>query len=228
MNETFNPFDTPSIKDPIDEEWAAKRHVAAEARRLIEHLVTCSCDVPTLNDLARQFRQQADELARSPRLLGRIAFEEFEHKRYGNLKKLGYELNPVGGKCNPVSPPLDIWIDGDVARGRAKLGWQYEGPSNCVHGGVICALFDHFLGVAQILVGQPGPTGTLTTRFIRPTPLCTELRLEGRVKSVSGRKNLLTGELWADDILTASCEGLFINVSPERFRAMRDTVLSKT
>lgn len=207
MTDIFNPFDSPAVKQPLDAEWAAKRCVADEARRLIEHLVTSTSDVATLRQVAEELRQQADALAQAPRLLGRLAFEEFENKRYGNLFSLGYELNPLGGKCNPVSPPLDIWIEGNVAFGRTTLGWQYEGPPHSVHGGIVCALFDQFLGVAQSMTGQPGVTGTLTTRFIWPTPLCTELKLLGQVKAVNGRKNILTGEIWAGDTLTASCEG---------------------
>jgi acyl-coenzyme A thioesterase PaaI-like protein len=81
-------------------------------------------------------------------------------------------------------------------------------------------LFDQFLGVSQKMTGQPGVTGTLTTRFIRPTPLCTDLKLIGKVREVKGRKNFLSGEIWAGDTLTASCEGLFIHISPERFRSL--------
>ena len=131
---------------------------------------------------------------------------------------MGYELHPVGGKSNPISPPFKTWIEGDVAHGRTTLGWQYEGPPNTVHGGFVCALFDQFLGIAQKMTGQTGPTGTLTARFIHPTPLCTELQLIGRVKRVIGRKNYLVGEIWANGVMTANCECLFIQADWGRFQ----------
>ena len=74
--------------------------------------------------------------------------------------------------------------------------------------------------IAQKLTGQPGVTGTITVRLHRPTPLCTELQLVGRVKEVKGRKNLLEGEIRANGVVTASCEALFIHVSRDRFRQL--------
>jgi acyl-coenzyme A thioesterase PaaI-like protein len=89
-----------------------------------------------------------------------------------------------------------------------------------VHGGFVCALFDQFLGVAQLMTGQPGVTGTLSTRLHLPTPLDTDLTLIGRVKEVKGRKNIMAGEIWANGVMTASCEGLFVHVSKDRFRQL--------
>lgn len=221
MSDIFTPFDSPALKAPLDEEWAAKRELAEATRQLIETLVTTTSDANTLQAVTASLRQQVAALAAAPRLQGRKAFEEIENGRFGTLTSLGYELNPLDGKSNPISPPFSIWIDSDVAHGRATLGWQYEGPPATVHGGFVCAIFDQFLGIAQLITGQPGVTGTLTTRFHRPTPLNVELKLIGRVKDVKGRKNILTGEIWANDVMTASCEGLFIHISKERFLQMR-------
>ena len=33
MTDIFNPFDSPDLKDPLDDEWAAKRKVSDAARR---------------------------------------------------------------------------------------------------------------------------------------------------------------------------------------------------
>jgi hypothetical protein len=40
----------------------------------------------------------------------------------------------------------------------------------------------------------------------------TLLRLVGKVKSVEGRKKTLLAEMWGVEVLTATCEGLFIDV----------------
>ncbi len=213
----FNPFESPASKAPINDDWAARRELAEAVRDLIGGLVTTTRDAKFLREVAAVLKQQSQVLNATPVLLGRKAFAEHKDGRHGNLKRISYELNPLDGKCNPISPPLKTWIDGDTAHGRATLGWQYEGPPNTVHGGFVCALFDQFLGVAQVMTGQPGVTGTLTAKLHRPTPLCTELQLIARVKRVVGRKNFLTGEVWANGVMTASCECVFIHVSRERF-----------
>lgn len=215
--DAFNPFESPATKAPLNDEWAARREVAEATRNLIAKLVTTTSDGVTLRTAAANIFQQANLLEQSQNLMGRVAFERHDQGRHGDYARLGYELNPVDGKSNPISPPFNTWIEGDVAHGRTTLGWQYEGPPNTVHGGFVCALFDQFLGIAQGMTGQPGVTGTLTARLHRPTPLCTELQLIGRVKEVKGRKNYLVGEIWANGIMTASCECLFIHVSRERF-----------
>ncbi len=220
-DDTFNPFECPAVKAPLNDDWAARREAAEAARLLIGNLVTSNCDAAALRAVAETIRQQAALLTQEPVLLGRRAFEDHADGRHGTINRIAYELNPLDGKSNPISPPFTTWIEGDVTHGRATLGWQYEGPPNTVHGGFVCALFDQFLGIAQSMTGQPGVTGTLSARLIRPTPLCTELHLVARVKQVSGRKNFLTGEIWANGVMTASCECLFIHVSRERFRQLQ-------
>ena len=72
MEDDLSFYCSPAIKDSIDAEWAAKRRIADEVRRLIEHLVTCTSDVANLQQVASGVRQQADLLAQAPRLLGRL------------------------------------------------------------------------------------------------------------------------------------------------------------
>lgn len=207
---------------PSNEDWAARREAAEALRRLIGLMATTTSDASVMRAVSVELQQQAEKLAQAPQMQGRAAFAEFEQGRLGNWGEIARETNPLSGYGNPLAPPLTLWLENDKAHGRATLGWQYEGPPFSVHGGYVCALFDHFLGMAQRLTGQPGVTGTLTTRFHQPTPLNTELELIGWVAEVSGRKNLLKGEIRANGVLTASCEGMFIFVSKQRFRAMVD------
>jgi acyl-coenzyme A thioesterase PaaI-like protein len=101
-----------------------------------------------------------------------------------------------------------------------RFGAAYEGPPGCVHGGFIAASFDDILGLAQSFSGQTGMTGTLTVRYRQPTPLHTDLRIEARLDSVSGRKVTASASMFAGEVLTAEATGLFITVSPERFGAL--------
>ena len=64
--------------------------------------------------------------------------------------------------------------------------------------------------MAQILGGQPGMTGYLHVNYHNRTPLNTELTLEGRLVKVERRKTIMRGEMYADGVMTASAECLFV------------------
>ena len=55
-------------------------------------------------------------------------------------------------------------------------------------------------------------TGRLTVHYRSPTPLHTELALEGRIDRVDGRKTFCIGTIHAGDRLCAEAEGLFVAV----------------
>tara|TARA_B100000767_G_scaffold246990_1_gene246966 strand:+ start:442 stop:1128 length:687 start_codon:yes stop_codon:yes gene_type:complete len=222
MSESFDPFATPETKEPRNEEWAAKRRVSDATRRLITNLVTSTDSAEELNRIAEQVEVQANALAKGKSLKGITAFEFSETGDYGSRFQIAYELNPLFGKSNPLAPPFNIWFDGDKAYGQVRMDWQYEGPPNSVHGGFVAALFDQFLGVAQKMTKQPGFTGTLNIRYLVPTPIDTDLRLEGWVEKIDGRKNFLVSEMWAGDTLTARCEGIFISASMEALKKLRN------
>jgi acyl-coenzyme A thioesterase PaaI-like protein len=223
-NSIHNPFYSPDIKDPVDEDWAAKRVLAQELRTMIESLVTCTADAKALSSMADVIKAQTAILQATPQMYGRSAYSDDNPEKYKTLATVGYELNPLDGESNPIAAPMKVWIEDDVAHGTAHLGWAYEGPPNSIHGGFVAAIFDQFLGIAQKITGQPGVTGTLSVRYIKPTPLCTDIKLVGRVQSVEGRKNILVGEMWAGDVLTATCEGLFIRLNPDAYQRMREAL----
>jgi hypothetical protein len=222
MSDSFDPFATPETKEPRNQEWAAKRRVSEATRRLITNLVTSTDSAEELNRIAEKVEVQANALAKGKSLKGITAFEFSETGDYGSRFQIAYELNPLFGKSNPLAPPFNIWFDGDKAYGQVRMDWQYEGPPNSVHGGFVAALFDQFLGVAQKMTKQPGFTGTLNTRYLVPTPIDTDLRLEGWVEKIEGRKNFLVSEMWAGDVLTARCEGIFISASMEALKKLRN------
>jgi Thioesterase superfamily len=132
-----------------------------------------------------------------------------------------FPTSPMTGFANPVAPPVEVWAvtgpDGArEIRGRATIGYPYEGPPTCVHGGVIAELFDEVLGLANLVVGQGAMTGTLTVRYRRPTPLLAPLELAARRTRREGRKVFTWGGIYHEGELTAEAEGIFILVEPER------------
>lgn len=135
-----------------------------------------------------------------------------------------FPTSPVIGRANPLAPPVEVWaVDGPDGRrelrGRARFGVAYEGPPTCVHGGVIAQVFDEILGVANILTGTGGMTGTLTVRYRRPTPLLASLEVEARQTHVEGRKIHCWAGMFLDGELTAEADAVFVTVPPEKVLA---------
>lgn len=204
----FNPFASEDISPPFSRHWEAKRELAQAVRELTEALVTSNSTPEHLAEITASLREQTESLRAAPRLFGVKAFmHSGEHGRHGEVN---HELNGVGGWSNPLSPGLNMWVDGREAWGTVTCHFGYEGPPGFVHGGYVAAIFDQFLGMAQIMGKSPGMTGSLTVRYHRPTPLNTELRLHATLEENVGRKTLVTGEMFAGEVLTASCEALFI------------------
>ncbi len=199
--------DSPEISPAINDNWQARRELAAALRRL--NAATLTTDVPTeqLRAMAATIHVHAASIEENQRIYGRDAQELLADRQQLDLLT---EMSPVVGQSNAVSPAMHLWREGDRVHGRVTPNWSYEGPSGHVQGGVIAMIFDSLLGVGQHLVGNPGYTGTLTIRYHQRTPLNKTLHLVAHAKRIDGRKKFMVGELWADEICTASCEGVFI------------------
>ncbi|MGI9285835.1 MAG: PaaI family thioesterase [Pseudomonadales bacterium] len=204
----YNPFASEEISPAISEEWGAKRRVSNALKELIELLVTSTPTTDELHTIAGKLEDTANTFSEQPRHFGRRAL--VESGGHGSFGEIMHETNPLGGFSNPLAPPINMWFEGQRAYGSVQMGWAYEGPPGSVHGGFVAAVFDQFMGMAQMLGKQPGMTGTLTTRYHKPTPLNIKLQLEAWLMRVDGRKTIMRAEMRANEALTASCEGLFI------------------
>ena len=118
--------------------------------------------------------------------------------------------SPVTGKRNPIAPPIRMWKDGEAVRGEAVFPPTYAGPPDSVHGGIIAAVFDELLSMANVIKGTAGFTGTLTIRYHQKTPLDTPIELWANNEMMTGRKQLCKAEFRVNGEVTASAEGLFI------------------
>ncbi len=201
----------------VDDDVAAAREVGEALRRVIDRLTATSAPPEVLREAAARLAGVEDMLRpyRAVRSYKGLA----EASGLGHDRAF-FDWSPLLGLANPIAPPMPVSIEGRMVVGRARFGIAYEGPPGCVHGGFIAAAFDELLGLTQSLSGKVGMTGTLTVKYRRPTPLHTELRLEGTVDSVNGRKVLTSGRMLAGDVLTAEATGLFISIQPEEFRAL--------
>ncbi len=197
--------------------WAERRRLAAAMRAVVERLVTSDAPEAELRAAADGLERYAERLRSHPRRTQTYGYPETANAGEVRTQGSHFDYSPIVGLSNPLSPPVRLWIEGDLALGAATFGSAYEGPPGHVHGGWIAAAFDEVLGFTQSLTGHPGMTGTLTIRYRRPTPLHTELRFAGRVLRVEGRKIFTSATLHAGADLCAESDGLFVRVDPTRF-----------
>jgi acyl-coenzyme A thioesterase PaaI-like protein len=118
--------------------------------------------------------------------------------------------SPVSGKRNAIAPQIRLWQEGGDVRGEVVFSPTYAGPPGSVHGGIIAAVFDEVLAMANVISGVAGFTGTLTIRYHKQTPLDTPIELWGKNVRRDGRKQVCKGEMRVNGEVTASAEGLFI------------------
>ena len=138
-----------------------------------------------------------------------------EPSRYEQAQRLGgasgvFLNHPITGPVNPLAPRVVMRPDGERLLGRALYGTPYEGPPGAVHGGQIAAGFDAVLAMAGGINGRMGMTRSLSTRFLKPTPLHTELVYEAAIVAREERKTVVHGVLRAGDVVTAEGTGEFV------------------
>jgi len=196
---------------------AALHRLAEAMRQAIEVLMDTDAPEEQLTRASEAIESLRAELGAAPG--GRTLWGYAESSNAGDATA-AFDNSPLVGLANPIAPPMKLWIDGDVVRGTAVFGQQYEGPPGHVHGGIVAAAFDEVLGMTQSLSGIGGMTGRLVVNYRKPTPLGRELTFTGRLDRVEGRKIFTSGMLHDGETLCAEAEGLFISVAMERFRAL--------
>ena len=187
-----------------------------DTRRLIELLVTSEAPADALLAAGRHVREAVAALA---------PFRSGPNQRSapGADVRDPARLMPfdcIVGPLNALAPPLGVRWEPPLAVAEIAFTTPYEGPPGCVHGGVIAAAFDQVFNVANLMLGNPGPTASLRLRYRRPTPLGRLLRFEGWQERVEERRVHARGRLLAGDQVTVEAEGAFAVVPIERILAM--------
>ena len=103
--------------------------------------------------------------------------------------------HPLVGRSNPVSPAIDVRVEQDQVIGEVTFDTRFEGHVGWVHGGFVAAGFDIIAVLACRLSGRAGPTGTLSVRYLAPTPVGVPLRYEGQLSGTDGRKLFASAQL---------------------------------
>jgi acyl-coenzyme A thioesterase PaaI-like protein len=131
----------------------------------------------------------------------------------GRVQPNANGTHPLVGPCNPVAPPIVLRLGDGVVHGDVVYDVRFEGLPGLVQGGFIAAAFDVMLGQGVALTGWGGMTGSLTIRFLAPTPLHRPLRYEGWSERQEGRKSFARARLVRldDGTVCAEAEGVFIS-----------------
>lgn len=88
------------------------------------------------------------------------------------------------------------------------------GSLNIMHGGMVALLLDESMGKVLTGLGIKAPTGNLSIRYHKPTPMDQELYLRASLVSEQGRKLNLQSEIFDENnAMTASGTGLFIRLA---------------
>lgn len=195
-----------------------KRRAADALRRIITGIIAKHPDVEEMSALATRLEAIADAFSSMPEKPGRTGFA---NRMSAEDVRDFIEFSPLTGLANPIAPPLDVWVEDGKARGKVNFGKGFEGAPGLVHGGHVAAVFDELLGFTQGFSKRPGMTGTLTIAYRSPTPLFTDLHLEGTYDGMEGRKIFTSGRLYAGDRLLAEAKGLFIALTEVQHAAVQ-------
>lgn len=208
----------------------------ASLRDLIEVVRTADLDdvdlearIATLDALCDELRPHVYD---GPRMQAALRYENLMEEVAADVENAGagevddfmregrqdpgefFPYSPIVGLRNPIAPPVRLWraagAAGGEIHGSATLGAAYNGPPDCVHGGVIAAVFDELLGCVCVTNGIGGFTGTLRVVYRTPTPIGVPLALRGWHDRSEGRKVFAKGTLYQGETLCAEAEGIFV------------------
>jgi acyl-coenzyme A thioesterase PaaI-like protein len=188
------------------EDW---HRLSQAIRRQVEACV----ELDASPDLVRQLADRAVALAEELEASAPGKRFELVESGWDGTGTMNYlPFSPIMGRLNPASYGLEIHQDGDRAVGEVTLLEPAEGSVGLAHGGVISGIWDEVLAAANAIQKTGGPTGSLTIRYHRPTPLYEPLRYSARVEQIEERKVLVSGECTLRDEVLTSAEGIFIRL----------------
>jgi acyl-coenzyme A thioesterase PaaI-like protein len=197
--------------------WAAKRALAAVVRELVALTVSTDAPAEALTLAAISAQEIVGSLNGFPR---RTFKEGFASCKTPSDFAVFADRSTITGNSNPVAPPMTLSMEGDVGIGNVNFDTPFEGVPGCVHGGLIASAFDQVFGYFQVMQGRGGFTGTLSVRYIAPTPIQTPLRIEARLVKSEGRKSFVAAVLRKGGVVTAEAEALFVAVDLAKMRAV--------
>lgn len=129
------------------------------------------------------------------------------------------------GIHNPDGLQIKSYWEGDESVCKWHSEEKYHGWANLINGGILATLIDcHTMGTAMAdayrredrsLDSDPVyryATGTITVKYLKPTPNDKEIELRARVLEVKGRKTVMTCQTLVEGVMTAEADVIAIRV----------------
>ncbi|MGE3919488.1 MAG: PaaI family thioesterase [Gammaproteobacteria bacterium] len=127
------------------------------------------------------------------------------------------------GPANSDGLQIKSFVEGDEIVARFQPQKHHQAFPGVLNGGIVGSLLDchcnwtaSYYLMKESQLNQPPCTVTAeyTIKLKRPTPVENPVELKARLKSIEGDRATISGELWADGKLCATCEGIFVAVKP--------------
>ncbi|MGD0880057.1 MAG: hotdog domain-containing protein [Acidimicrobiales bacterium] len=212
----------PRREGPPGRPWSGggREELATAVRRLMELTVTSAPAPGAFVDAAARVDAVCDGLEVTVPEDGNAPRARFSDLAVGDdeAKALtaAMPFDMVVGTCNPLAPPVEIWFEPPLARGRVVFSPTYEGAPGCVHGAALAAAFDIILTAANVLAHAAGPTVELSIRYVRPTLIGVESEFEAQVTELTDRRTHSTGRLLQNGVVKVEAVGEFVNMERRR------------
>lgn len=113
-------------------------------------------------------------------------------------------------------------VQPDELDGCVWFGPKTAGPPSHVHGGCQAAVLDEMMGSTAWHLGLPVVAAHINVEFLTMMPVKTQYSLRGRILSRENRKIRVQAEIFSGETLYARSEGLFIILSDEQRKKLRD------
>ncbi len=207
------PSPVPGPDREVPPSTSAARAAAASARRVARALVVSHAPPDVLERAAADLAAVADRLEAHA---GTSRYDGTDGLSNG-LDPIVVERHPFLGESNPGAPPVRLGPDGDIVTATVTFDARHEGMPRFAHGGWIAALFDQVVAIAGArAAGVPAMTGTLTIRYLTPTPI-GELHLRATAERTGERTVRAHGTLGPDGTVTAEADAVLV-IGRDRLR----------
>lgn len=117
------------------------------------------------------------------------------------------------GGANPRGMHLTFEQDDATnrIRGAFRLGPEYQGGANFIHGGIIATVLDEVMGKVCRFRNVRAVTAELTVEYLKPVPVDADLEMEGKEIEMNGRNIHIAGEIRNQDgQVLARARGRFV------------------
>jgi acyl-coenzyme A thioesterase PaaI-like protein len=207
-------------EDPVEPSvsHAKRRRLARSLQNISSSMFRMDANAAEIDGYLRQVEALEAQFSKLPKVDSSAIFKKIVRgDASGEELLMDRDHIVLTGRANPISLPMDFSIRDDRVVGTVTVPFEYQGPPQRAHGGVVAAIFDVLLHKTQKICGFMGFTASLTVDYVDSTPLDTELELEAWIEKVDGRKLYNAGKITRQGKECAKAKGLWIQPNSGTF-----------